>query len=127
MRSWLVGVTESTCIVVSPVLGRGQLDGGESCIVLPESGPTRSNVRRLQYANFVLQASCELYCRMSWRLKCVRMIAAMYVSSADTEDLKKLSKLGVYASAGMGASPGQYRNQLTAMHLTPQVYKITDK
>ena len=62
MRSYMPGCSESTCIVASPVLRRGQPDGGESCIVL-ESGPTHSLIANLPKrsslvicVNFVLQA-----------------------------------------------------------------------
>ena len=61
MQRKLPGGTESTCIVASSVLRRGQPDSGESCIVL-QRGPTCSLVakfpkrssRRLQYVNFAL-------------------------------------------------------------------------
>ena len=39
----LPGVTELTCIVASPVLRRGQPNGG----IVQESGPTRSLVAKL--------------------------------------------------------------------------------
>ena len=44
--------TKSTCIVALPVLGRGQPEGGESCIVL-ESGPTRSLVTKLTRISYL--------------------------------------------------------------------------
>ena len=108
-------------IVASPVLCRGQPDCGESCIVL-ESGPTRSLVANFPKCSSLVvckfrtagEERCERgygrvcakpLCRMSWRLKHIRAIAAMYVSSVDllfrlttqqfsmvggyTEDLKK--------------------------------------
>ena len=47
MRVSYQGGTKLTCIIASPVLHRGQPDGGESYIVLLL--PSFSNVRHLQY------------------------------------------------------------------------------
>ena len=72
--------TELICIIASPVLHQGQLDGGESCIVL-ESGPTRSLVAKftqrssLAARKFRTAESCKqgygqvcanICCRMLW-------------------------------------------------------------
>ena len=95
----LPGGTESTCIVASPVLRQGQPNGGEGCIVL-ESGPTRTLVAKLPQCLLLevceFRAASEEHCkrgygwvgaklcyRMLRRPKRIRMITAMYVSSAD--------------------------------------------
>ena len=89
--------TDSTCIVASPMLCSGQPNGRESCITL-ESGPTHSQAstkfvacnRRKSHA--ACEECCEqgygwvcakFCCWMLWHLKHIRIIAAMYVSSAD--------------------------------------------
>ena len=68
----------SVCIVASPMLHRGQSDGGESCIVL-ESGPTRSLVAKLpQCSSLVIRElhvrdACKELCEQGYRRVCVKL------------------------------------------------------
>ena len=90
--------TKSTCIIASLVLRQSQPNDEESCIVL-ESGPTcRNSAKLLQHSSLavhkfhiIIEKCCEQdygwvcakpCCQMLWRLKHIRMIAAMYMSSA---------------------------------------------
>ena len=90
--------TKSTCIVASLVLHQNQPNDEESCIML-ESGPTCRNIAKLlQHSSLavhkfhiIIEKCCEQdygwvcakpCCQMLWRLKHIRMIAAMYISSA---------------------------------------------
>ena len=85
--------------VSSPMLRWSQPDGGENCIVL-ESAPTHSLIANLlKHSSLVVcefrtagEERCKQgctwlcakpWCRMSWRLKHIRIIAATYVSSVD--------------------------------------------
>ena len=89
--------TELTFIVILLVLRWGQPNRGESCIMV-ESGPIRSCVVKLLQCSLLAvskfhiaskehcepdnaQVCAEFCCRMSWCLKHIRMITAMYVSS----------------------------------------------
>ena len=89
--------TQLTFIVALLVLHRGQPDRGESYIVVG-SGPICSRVDKLLQCSLLSVSKfriaskkrCEqgygwvcakFCCRMSWQLKHIRMLAAMYVSS----------------------------------------------
>ena len=62
MQRKLPGGTESTCIVASSVLRRGQPDSGESCIVL-QRGPTCSLVAKFPKRSVVACSTWILCCR----------------------------------------------------------------
>ena len=92
-KGYMPGDTELTYIVASLVFCQGQPNGRETCIVL-ESSPTCSfcNVHtQTSYCNWgMLQTSwdhkrvhAKLCCQMSWCLKRIRMITAIYTSSTD--------------------------------------------
>ena len=83
--------------MLHPLAKWGQHGSVESCSVL-ENGPTCSlvskacSVDRLQYMNIALLEEniadeamtgvCKPCCRLQWHLKLIKMIAAMYMSSA---------------------------------------------
>ena len=143
VSSIIDGRTESTCSVASSVLRRSQPDDIESCIVL-ESRLTRSLVAKLASEAFVtcsMRISCcrrrtlrtwlwTGVCETLWRLKHIKTIAAMYVSSADLGTFDSLRKnLAWWAvtrrtsrkpqncqNKGMGACPGQHGNYVKTSH-----------
>ena len=92
MQSWLLGGTELTCIIASSVLPWCQPDRGESCIML-QSGPTCSLVAKFPRCSVfacsmqisccrgrTLQQGANCWCLMSCHPKCIRTIAAMWLS-----------------------------------------------
>ena len=150
MRSQLLGGTEPASLLrpcfIEPSPTVGKAYHARKPIA---SLPSFHNVHRLQYANFMLQTNSaanetmdrhvqKLCCLMLWCLKHIRMIAAMYVTSADLllvhyarildggqqhRELQKTTNCQnwrVGTCAGMGDWPGQYCSYIVGISVTAE-------